>query len=102
MTIIINELLNINSARLNLNLTSTQNHLSCFSLPTHMTFYSLSLMTLLHTNSPLDSIPLNLLRSFSSYFIEIITEIFHRSFISSIVPNSMKYLYIIPIKKNYS
>ena len=48
---IINVLPKINSARLNLNLTSTHNHCSCFSLPTHDII--LSLMTSLKTNSPL-------------------------------------------------
>ena len=92
---IINVLPNINSARLNLNLTSTKNHCSCFSLPTHD--FVLSLMTSLKTNSPLDPIPLNLLRSLSPPFIGLITEIIHRSLISSIVPHYMKYSYIIPI-----
>ena len=45
---IINVLPNINSALLNLNLTSTQNHCSCFSLPTHDSL--LYLMTSLKTN----------------------------------------------------
>ena len=44
-----------------------------------------------------DPIPLNLLRSLSPSFIGLITEIIHRSLISSIVPHSMKYSYIIPI-----
>ena len=48
---IINLLRNINSARLNINLTSTQNHCSYFSLPTHEIV--LSLMTSLKNNSPL-------------------------------------------------
>ena len=47
---IINVLPNINSAQLNLNLTSTHNHCSCFSLPTHVIV--LSLMTSFKTNSP--------------------------------------------------
>ena len=92
---IINVLPNINSARLNPNLTSYLNHWSCFTLPTHD--FVLSLMTSLKTNSPFDPIPLNLLRSLSPYFIGLITEIIHRSLISSIVPHSMKYSYIIPI-----
>ena len=48
---IINVLPNINSAQLNLNLTSTQNHCSCFSLATYDIV--LSLMISLKTNSPL-------------------------------------------------
>ena len=56
---IINVLPNINSVRLNPNLTSNLNHLSCFKLPTHD--FVLSPMTSLKTNSPLDQIPLNLL-----------------------------------------
>ena len=92
---IINVLPNINSVRLNPNLTSNLNHWSCFTLPTND--FVLSLMTSLKTNSPLDPIPLNLLRSLSPYFIGLITEIIHRSLISSIVPHSMKYSYIIPI-----
>ena len=92
---IINVLPNINSVRLNPNLTSNLNHWSCFTLPTHD--FVLSLMTSLKTNSPLDPIQLNLLRSLSPSFIGLITEIIHRSLISSIVPHSMKYSYIIPI-----
>ena len=94
---IINVLPNINSVRLNPNLTSNLNHLSCFTLPIHD--FVLSLMTSLKTNSPLDPIPLNLLHSLSPSFIGLITEIIHRSLISSIVPHSMKYSYIIPILK---
>ena len=97
MSSIINVLPNINSARLNLNLTSNLNNWSCFTLPIHD--FVLSLMTSLKTNSPLDPIPLNLLRSLSPYFIGLITEIIHRSLILSIVPHSMKYSYIIPILK---
>ena len=97
MSSIINVLPNINSVRLNPNLTSNMNHRSCFTLPTHD--FVLSLMTSLKTNSPLDPISLNLLRSLSPYFIGLITEIIHRSLISSIVPHSMKYSYIIPILK---
>ena len=58
---IINVLPNINSAQLNLNLTSTHNHCSYFLLPTHD--FVLSLLTSLKTYYPLDPIPLNLLRS---------------------------------------
>ena len=72
---IINVLPNINSVRLNPNLTSNLNHWSCFTLPTHD--FVLSLMTSLKTNSPLDPIPLNLLRSLSPSFIGLITEIIH-------------------------
>ena len=50
MSTIINVFPNINSARLNLNLTCTHNHCSCF-FPTHEII--LSLMTSLKTNSPL-------------------------------------------------
>ena len=92
---IINVLPNINSVQLNPNLTSNLNHWSCFTLPSHD--FVLYLMTSLKTNSPLDPIPLNLLRSLSPSFIGLITEIIHRSLISSIVPHSMKYSYIIPI-----
>ena len=95
MSSIINVLPNINSVRLNPNLTSNLNRWSCFTLPTHN--FVLSLMTSLKTNSPLDPIPLNLLRSLSPSFIGLITEIIHRSLISSIVLHSMKYSYIIPI-----
>ena len=70
MSSIINVLPNIKSAQLNLNLTSTHNHCSCFSLPTHDIL--LSLITSLKTNSHLDPIPLNLLHSFSPYFIGLI------------------------------
>ena len=97
MSSIINVLPNINSARLNLNLTSNLNHWSSFTHPTND--FVLSLMTSLKTNSPLDPIPLNLLRSVSPSFIGLITEIIHISLISSIVPHSMKYSYVIPIKK---
>ena len=90
---IINVLPNINSVRLNPNLTSNLNHLSCFTLPTHDVV--LSLMTSLKTNSPLDPIPLNLLGSLSPYFIGLITEIIHRYLISYIVPHSMIYSYLI-------
>ena len=48
---IINVLPNINSARLNLNLTSTHNHCSYFSHPTHDII--ISLMTSSKTNYPL-------------------------------------------------
>ena len=51
MSSIINVLPTINSAQLNLNLTSTHNHCSYFSLPKHDTV--LSLITSLKTNSPL-------------------------------------------------
>ena len=95
MSSIINVLPNINSVRLNYNLSSNLNHWSCFTLPTHD--FVLSLMTSLKTNFPLDPIPLNLLRSLSPSFTGLITEIIHRSLISSIVPHSMKYLYIISI-----
>ena len=46
-----NVLPNINSTRLNLNLTSNQNHCSCFSLHTHDSV--LFLVTSLKPNSPL-------------------------------------------------
>ena len=92
---IINVLPNINSIRHNPNLTSNLNHWLCFTLTTHDSV--LSLMTYLKMNSPLDPIPLNLLRSLLPYFIGLITEIIHRYLISSIVPHSMKYSYIIPI-----
>ena len=94
---IINVLPNINSVRLNPNLTYNLNYWSCYTLPTYD--FVLSLMTSLKTNSPLDPIPLNLRRLLSPYFIGLITEIIYRSLISSIVPHSMKYSYIIPIFK---
>ena len=61
MTSITNILPNITSVILNLNLTSIHNHWSCFSLPTHDNL--LSLMIPLKTNSPLDPIPFDILRS---------------------------------------
>ena len=64
MSSITNVLPNINSARLNLNLTSSQNHWSYFTLSTHN--FVLALMTSLKTNCPLAPIPLNLLRSLLS------------------------------------
>ena len=85
---IINVFPKINSARLNLNLTSNLNHWSCFTLPTHN--FVLSLITSFKINSPLDPISLNLLRSLSPYLIGLITEIIHRSLISSIIPHSTK------------
>ena len=72
---IINVLPNINSVRLNPNLTSNLNHWSCFTLPTHD--FVLSLMTSLKTNSTLDPIPLNLLRSLSPSFIGLIMKSFY-------------------------
>ena len=61
-------------------------------LPTH--YIVLSLITSLRTNSQLDPIPLNLLRSLSPYVIGLVTELINICIISSIVPHSMKYSYM--------
>ena len=70
-------------------------HWSYFNLPTSSIV--LSLMSYLKSNSPLDPLPLNLLRILSPYLIDIITGIIRVSLSSSIVPQSMKYAYITPI-----
>ena len=57
-----------------------------------MTLYITFFDDILENQFPLNTIPLNLLRSLSPYFIGIITEIIHRSLILSIVPHSMKYV----------
>ena len=62
----------------------------------------LSLMSCLKSNSPLDPVPLNLLRILSPYLIDIITGIIRVSLSSSIVPQSMKYAYITPILKKHN
>ena len=59
-------------------------------------------MSCLKYNSPLDLLPLNLLRILSPYLIDIITGIIRVSLSSSIVPQSMKYAYITPILKKYN
>ena len=53
-------------------------------------------------NSPLDHLPLDLLRILSNYLINIITGIIRLSLSSSIVPQSMKYAYITPILKKHN
>ena len=58
-------------------------------------------MPCLKSNSPLDPLPLNILRKLSSYLIDIITDIIMLSLSSSIVPQSVKYAYIIPILKKH-
>ena len=79
----------------------SHNHWSCFTLPigkyTHP--YVLSLMASLKANSPLDPIPLTLLRTLSPLLIEPLTMIIHASLITSIVPKYMKHSYITPIIK---
>ena len=59
-------------------------------------------MSCLKSNSPLDPLPLNLLRILSPYLIDIITGIIRVSLSSSIVPQSMKYVYITPILKKHN
>ena len=59
-------------------------------------------MSCLKSNSPLDPVPLNLLRILSPYLIDIITGIIRVSLSSSIVPQSMKYAYITPILKKHN
>ena len=76
---------------------ASHNHWSSFTLPTRP--YVLSLMASLKSNSPLDLIPLTLLRTLSPLLIEPITMIIHASLITSIVPKSMKHSYITPIIK---
>ena len=56
-------------------------------------------MASLKSNSPLDPIPLTLLRTLLPLLIEPITMIIHASLITSIVPKSMKHSYITPIIK---
>ena len=96
---IIAALPNVNVDRLTLNSYSlaSHNHWSSFTLPTRP--YVLSLMASLKSNSPLDPIPLTLLRTLSPLLIEPITMIIHASLITSIVPKSMKHSYITPIIK---
>ena len=76
---------------------ASHNNWSCFTLPTHP--YVLSLMASLKSNSPLDHMPLTLLRTLSPLLIESITMIIHTSLIISIVSTSMKHSYITPIIK---
>ena len=59
-------------------------------------------MSYLKSNSPLDPIPLNLLRILSPYLIDIITVIIRVSLSLSIVPQSMKYAYITSILKKHN
>ena len=75
-------------------------HWSYFNLPTSSVV--LSLVSCLKSNSPLDPVPLNLLRILSPYLIDIITGIIRVSLSSSIVPQSMKYAYITPILKKHN
>ena len=77
-----------------------------YSLSTHLHYLpiitgplSLSLMASLKSNSPLDPIPLTLLRTLSPSLIESIILVMHASLITSIVPKFMKYSYITPIIK---
>ena len=96
---IIAALPNVNVDLLTLNSSSlpSHSHWSCFTLPTCP--YVLSLMASLKSNSPLDPIPLTLLRTLSPLLIEPITMIIHAFLIISIVPKSMKHSYITPIIK---
>ena len=59
-------------------------------------------MSCLKSNSPLDPLPLNLLRILSPYLIDIITGIIRLSLSASIIPQSMKYAYITPILKKHN
>ena len=59
-------------------------------------------MSCLKSNSPLDPVPLNLLRILSPYLIDIITGIIRVSLSSYILPQSMKYAYITPILKKHN
>ena len=72
-------------------------HWSCFSLPNPLEIQTLIMS--IKSPSPLDPIPLTLLRSSISYLIIPITNIFRSSLISSVVPPSMKQAYITPIIK---
>ena len=69
----------------------------CFSLPNPLEIQTLIMS--IKSPSPLDPIPLTLLRSSISYLIIPITNIFRSSLISSVVPPSMKQAYITPIIK---
>ena len=71
-------------------------HWFCFSLLTSSMV--LSLMSYLKSISPLDPLPLNLLRILSPYLIDII----RLSLSSPIVPQSVKYAYITPISKKHN
>ena len=75
-------------------------HWYCFNLLTSSIV--LSLISCLKFNSPLDPLPLNLLRILSPYLIDIITGIIRVSLSSSIVPQSMKYAYIPQILKKHN
>ena len=86
------DLLTLNSYSL-----ASHNHWSYFTLPIRP--YVVSLMASLKSNSPLDPIPLTLLRTLSPLLIEPIIMISHASLITSIVPKSMKHSYITPIIK---
>ena len=89
--------MNVNLLTLNSSSLASYNHWSSFTLPTCP--YVLSLMVSLKSNSPLDPIPLTLLRTLSPSLIEPIIMIIHASLITSIVPKSMKHSYITPIIK---
>ena len=93
---IIATLPNVNVDLLTLNSYSlaSHNHWSSFTLPTRP--YVLSLMASLKSNSPLDHIPLTLLRTLSPLSIAPITMIIHASLITSIVPKSMTVTHISP------
>ena len=76
---------------------TSSNHWSCFTLPSQA--FVLSLVTSLKSHSPLDPVPLVLLRSISPYIIGLITNIINVSLITSTVPQSMKHSYITPLLK---
>ena len=59
-------------------------------------------MSCLKSISPLYPLPLNLIRILSLYLIDIITGIILVSLSSSVVPQSMKYAYIIKILKKHN
>ena len=76
---------------------TSSNHWSCFTLPSQA--FVLSLVTSLKSHSPLDPVPLVLIRSISPYIIGLITNIINVSLITSTVPQSMKHSYITPLLK---
>ena len=74
---------------------SSFNQWSCFILPSYTVV--LSLLNSLKSHSPLYHVPLFLFHFISPYFIGFITYIKHLSLITAVVPQSMKYSYIIPL-----
>ena len=76
---------------------SSTNHWSCFKLPSQTVV--LSLLNSLKSHSPLDPVPLCLYHSISTYLIGLISDIIKLSIITAVVPQSMKYSYIIPLLK---